>query len=246
MTTAGFAPGRLTADERTRRWRHDRAFFGFVTLAAALVVFAGFARSYYLRPFTDAPGFPPIVELHAALFSSWMVLFAVQASLVTARRTDLHRRLGVLGIGLAIALLVTGYLTAVTGARTGWAGPLVPRDAAAALPFLTIPFGDLMLFAGFFSAAVYWRRQPEPHKRLMTLAMIGGIMPAAFGRLPVVVSLAAAIALLLAGPLYDRWSRGSVHRAYAWGIPIIIASFPLRFAVGSTDAWRRAAQWFIQ
>jgi hypothetical protein len=246
MTIAEAALAPSIPEERVRRWRRDRAFFGGVTIAALLVVFAGFARGYYLRPFTGAPKLPTVVEIHAALFSIWMLLFLVQVSLVTARRTDLHRRLGLLGVGFAVALLVAGYLTAIAGVRTGWAGPRVPRDAAAALPFLAIPFGDLMVFAGFFAAAIYWRRRPDTHKRLMTLAMIGGTMPPALGRLPAAIGIAAAAALLLAGPIYDRWSRGAVHRAYTWGIPIILASVPLRLAIGSTDAWRRFAQGFIQ
>ena len=246
MTTiAESAHLHMPAVERARRWRRDRMFYGGMALAAVLVVFAGFARQYYLRSFTGASALPGVVELHAALFSLWMLLFVVQVSLVTTRRTDLHRGLGLLGIGFAAALLVAGYLTAVTGVRTGWAGPRVPRDAAAALPFLAIPFGDLVLFAGFFGTAVYWRRQPETHKRLMLLAMIGGIMPPALGRLPAAVGVIAALALLLAGPVHDRWSRGSIHRVYAWGIPIILASVPVRLAIGSTDAWRRFAQSFL-
>lgn len=245
MTTVHVAPGRAAIEGRTARWRHDRIFYGAITLASVVVVFAGFSRSYYLRPLTGAPGLLPLVELHAALFSGWMVLFVIQASLITARRTHVHRTLGLLGIGLAVSLVVAGYLTAIHGARSGWAGPRVPRDAVEALPFLTIPFGDLAIFSGFFGAAVYWRRQPETHKRLMTLALIGGAMPPALGRLPAAIGIAAALALLLAGPAYDRWSRGRVHRVYAWGVPIILASVPMRLLIGRTDVWRRFAGWLI-
>ena len=58
---------------------------------------------------------------------------------------------------------------------------------------------------------------------------------------PVVVSSG----LLLAGPLYDRLSRGRIHRAYAWGVPIVFFSMPVRLAIAQTDTWRRVATWVI-
>jgi hypothetical protein len=209
------------------------------------MVLAGFGPSYYFRAFTDAPPLSELVRLHAALFSGWMVLFALQVSLVALKRTDLHRRWGVLGLVFALALLVVGYMTAVAGARTGWAGPRAERDAAAALSFLVVPFRDLVLFGGFLSAAVHFRRQPETHKRLMILAIVGGILPAALGRLPVGVARGSGLAFLLAGPIYDRWSRGYVHPAYKWAIPLLVVSPPLATMIGRTNAWRAFGTWLI-
>jgi F0F1-type ATP synthase membrane subunit c/vacuolar-type H+-ATPase subunit K len=99
-----------------------------------------------------------------------MVLFAVQVFLVNKRRTEIHRRLGIFGVLVAAAILVAGYTTAIAGARTGWAGPRSPRDAMEALNFLVVPLGDLVLFLGFLGSALYFRKQPEIHKRLMILA----------------------------------------------------------------------------
>jgi hypothetical protein len=79
----------------------------------------------------------------------------------------------------------------------------------------------------------------------MILAMFG-ILPPALGRLPDAVAVVSGIALLLAGPGYDRWSRGLVHRVYKWGIPVIVASIPLRIAIGSTGTWREFAAWLIE
>ena len=62
----------------------DRLFFAAMTFVALLVVFSGFATSYYLWPITRAthypagqpisPSFPLIVHFHAAAFSAWILL----------------------------------------------------------------------------------------------------------------------------------------------------------------------------
>jgi hypothetical protein len=64
-----------------------------------LIVFLGFAPTFYLRPL-----FAPYVRLrpvpwyryvHGALMTLWYVLFLIQASLVAGGRVRLHRRVGV-------------------------------------------------------------------------------------------------------------------------------------------------------
>src|SRR5687767_3050526 len=81
-------------------WRRDRRFFTGMAVAAMLTVFAGFAPSYYLKVLTGRPGISgqavlsPLLHVHGFVFTSWIVLFLVQARLVAARRIGLHRRLG--------------------------------------------------------------------------------------------------------------------------------------------------------
>jgi hypothetical protein len=225
------------------RQRADRIFFSGITAVSIAVVFAGFAKSYYLRALGGARPLSALVQLHAAVFSAWMVMFAIQAWLVAAGRTTVHRRVGVAGVVVGVAVLIVGCATAIDGARTGWFGSQTTRDVTRAVPFLALPLGDLLLFGGFFTAAVYRRRQPDAHKRLMVLATIGGIVPAALGRLPGTAALVAALALLSAGPVYDRMSRGRVHPVYKWGILLIVLSYPLRFWIGGTGAWRSIVGW---
>ena len=235
------APAR---DIHPNRRRQDQLFFAAFTVAAIATVLAGFGPTYYLKA-SGGPPLAPLVRLHAALFTSWMVLFAVQVFLVAGRRTDLHRRLGVLGIIVAMAILVAGYITAIAGARTGWTGPRNPRDTVEALNFLVVPLGDLALFLGFVAPALYYRRQPQTHKRLMILAMIGGIMPAAFGRLPGPAAIPVVLTLLLAGPVYDRICHKRIHPAYLWGTAVILLSIPFRLLLSRTEAWHQFATWLV-
>ena len=73
---------------------HDRQFYTGMALAAAVVVFVGFAPTYFLRGSDQSTPLPTYLHVHGFLFTTWIALFIAQTSLVAARRTDLHRRLG--------------------------------------------------------------------------------------------------------------------------------------------------------
>src|SRR3712207_2906720 len=82
--------------------RRERMFYTGMAVAAAAVVFAGFARTYYLKPYFGTPSLTPLLHLHGVLFTSWIVLFVVQTTLVAVRRVNVHRRLGAVGGAVAV------------------------------------------------------------------------------------------------------------------------------------------------
>jgi hypothetical protein len=228
---------------------HDRLFYGGMAVVMGLTVFVGFAPTYYLRLFADGPNatlsggpFTPVVHLHGALFTTWVLLFIVQTALVASRRVMVHRRLGVAGAVLATAMVVVGTFTAITGAARGSAPPGVDP-----LAFLVIPLFDMVLFATFITAALALRRDKETHKRLMLLAYIS-IVVAAVARLPGVLPLGPlgffglAFLFVVAAGIYDFIARRQVHKVYLWGGALILVSVPLRLAISGTDAWRAFAQ----
>jgi hypothetical protein len=101
--------------------------------------------------------------------TSWLLLFLAHASLVSAGRTDLHRRLGVAGVVIAALFVVVGYATAVTAARLG----VTPPGGPPPLAFLAVPIVTLLSFAVFAALGLSWpRADRETHKRLMPLATI--------------------------------------------------------------------------
>src|SRR5947207_2523394 len=55
------------------------------------------------------------VKVHVLLFTSWIFLFLAQTTLVAARRTDLHRRLGIAGaadLALMMSITIVGAISA--------------------------------------------------------------------------------------------------------------------------------------
>jgi hypothetical protein len=228
---------------------YDRVFYGTMAVVLGLTVFAGFARTYYLRLLGEGPKatfsggpFSGLVHLHGALFTAWVLLFIVQTALVSSRRVAVHRRLGVAGGVLAAAMVAAGTALAIASAARGAAPP-----GGDPLAFLMIPLFDMILFGGFVAAALALRRDKETHKRLMLLAYIS-ILVAAVARVPGVLGLGPpgwfglAFLFVVAGAVYDFVSRRRVHKAYLWGGAVFLVSVPLRVGISTTGAWRSLAE----
>lgn len=232
---------------------YDRVFYSGMAIAMALVVFIGFAPTFYLRSSFGAPqtvtgaiSLSPLAQLHGALFTGWVLLFILQTALVANRRVALHRRLGIAGAVLAALMVGVGTITATRAAARGSAPPGVDP-----LAFLAIPLGDMVLFAIFTGAAVALRRNKEAHKRLMLLAYIS-ILIAAVARLPgviqfgLLVSFGLTFVFLVLAVSYDLFSRRRVHAAYLWGGALLVASVPLRLMLSGTAGWHRFAEFLVR
>ena len=230
------------------RWAPERVFYLGITLAMALTAYVGFARSFFLRPLFPTWPSPeePIFYVHGVVFSAWCVLLVVQASLVTAGRTDLHRRLGLAGALLAVFMVALGVHAALVAARrpSGFVGIPVPP-----LSFLAVPFFDMLLFGSFVALAVAKRRDTQAHKRWMLLASMN-LMTAAIARWPGVISVGSPLLsfpltdlFLVALAVWDLKSRGRLHPATLWGGAALVVSQPFRLALSGTPAWLAFARW---
>ncbi len=235
---------RLTSIPAAAERRRDRWFFTGMAAAIVFTVFLGFAESYYLKGYFGSPALSGLLHVHGILFTGWVLLFLAQTTLVAARRTHIHRRLGPIGGALAVLMLVVGYMVAIEGARRG----LSPTGDMSPLAFLAVPMGSLLVFAGFVGTGLALRRRSETHKRLMLLATIALVTPA-LARLPFIgpgrPALLATSLFVVACMLYDRAAHRRVHPAFLWGGLFLILSMPLRLAVSGTGAWHSFARWII-
>jgi hypothetical protein len=226
------------------RVRRTRRFYVAMALAFALTVFAGFSRTYFLKLHYGTPALSVLLHVHGVVFSAWVLLFAAQTTLVAARRTDLHRRLGVAGAVLAGVLLVMGTTIAILRVRGGSA----PIPGVSGLAFLAVPLFDMVVFAILAGSGLVLRRRLETHKRLMTLATVA-LMSAPLARLPWVfrVGPPAFFGLtdlfIVAMLVYDLVTRRRVHPATVWGGLVLVASQPLRLMISGTAAWTAFAAW---
>jgi uncharacterized membrane protein YozB (DUF420 family) len=216
----------------------DRPFFSGMALASALILFIGFLPSYFHRS-AELPPLTLLYQLHGALFTAWIVLLVAQTALVAARRTDIHRTLGIAGAILAAVVFIVGVAVSVeTLRRNGGPPGGDPRK------FFAIPIGDIIVFAVLVGVAILQRRQSDTHKRLMLLATIS-LLTAAVGRFLRQMGMGGAPnvfygtdALVLALVIYDLFSRGRVHPATLWGGAMVVGFKPLLFyAVSDTPLW---------
>lgn len=225
--------------------RAERIFYTAMSVAILITVFAGFSRTWFLRPYFQTQPLLPLLIAHGIIFSSWIVLFVTQTTLIAAKRTRLHMRLGILGGVLASLMIIIGVYTSLVRAN----GPS-PIPGVNPLSFLTIPLGDMLLFGILVGAALYFRRKPDTHKRLMLLSTIA-ILPAAVARLPIgfvetggpFVFFGLSDLFILPLLVFDIVTRGRPHRATLLGAALIVISHPLRMVVGGTNAWIAFATW---
>ena len=223
--------------------RYDRQFYTGMAIAAAVVVFVGFAPTYFLRGSYQTTSLPTYLQVHGFLFTTWIGLFIAQTSLVAVRRTNVHRRLGWAMAALAVVMVVVGTTAGIWSMRRQVDAGFV-KEAQA---FLTTPLFSMMAFAGFVTAAIVRRHDSQIHKRLMLLATIS-ILDAAVARLPLEFLRASSWnylpttdVFLLTAILYDVVSRRTVHAAYVWGGLVLIIEQALRIPVGETAAWQALA-----
>jgi hypothetical protein len=167
---------------RVRHRVRLRHFFPWMSVALAVAVLWGFAPSYFFRPFINPRGLSLLLHVHGFLNSCWMTLLIVQTMLVAKHRTDIHRRLGLAGVILAPAVVAVSFAVGA-GAPMRSASWETLHGSVAKFAFLAMGHpGSPMIFGLLFTAAVWLRRQKEPHKRLMLLATLA-IMDAPMTRL---------------------------------------------------------------
>lgn len=228
----------------------------YVTMAAifAVVAFAGFAPSYWLRLPSGTFTGSPMLHLHGLLFSLWTLYFLSQAVLVSRGKLRSHKAWGLAGISLATAMVLVGLTVAVTGLSRRI--ELGFGDEARA--FAVVPFTSALLFGGLVAFAMANWRNPEWHKRLMLVATASLLQPAiarfiflARGNIDAAVRLAGppppveftmipgAIAdlFIAAALVYDWKTRGRPHPAYLWGFGAVLAVHLSRPLISRTETW---------
>jgi hypothetical protein len=161
--------------------------------------------------------------------------------LVAAGRTQVHRQLGAAGGVLAVVMTGLAFLVAIDGGRRGAAQPEV-------LSFLAIPLATVVVFPALVGAALYWRRQPDAHKRLMILATTE-LVAAGVGRIAFIGAggpwaFFAGTDLFVAALWgYDVLTRGRLHPASLWGGLFLISSQAVRVLASGTESWLAFARW---
>lgn len=236
----------LDPTSRTRRTGHG--LYAWVAVAAALIIFAGFARTFYLRSISGAPPLSSLLFAHGVVMTLWMVLFVAQVGLVAAGRTALHRRLGLFGLVLAVLVICVGVAASIDAGRRGAS----PAPGVPPLVFMAIPLFDMPVFAVLVGVALWKRRRPDIHKRLMLLATLGLLTPG-IARIPLDIIQRGGppvfFGLALLFPLVciavDTARSRRLHPAFGWGGALVILMLPLRLLIASTQAWMQFAGWLV-
>jgi hypothetical protein len=239
-TDAIFPP--VTRMHRPANPAWDRVFFAVFAVVLWATVLYGFTKTYFGAGMVAAPLPNLLIHVHGAAFTLWMLLLVVQIGLISAKKLAWHKKLGLVGFGLAVAMVILGLLAATDALHRGSAPlGLTPKT------FYVVPISDMLVFSVLIYFAYKARKQPAAHKRLILIATIG-LMDAAVGRWPIAFLQAnpkaqdlVPFAFLLAVILYDLVSLKRVQKATAWASAFVVVVHMVRVPIGFTPVWQKFA-----
>jgi hypothetical protein len=219
----------------------------------------GFSQTFFLRPWVQTYEVAEYVLWHGAAMTAWFAWYWWQAWLVAGRRVWLHRRSGVVGVGIGLVAFASAvavdFAMVVRGRRAG-------RDIAAEVAhYADVVWSNLaplLVFFGFFSAALLLRRRSAAHGRLMLLGSIAlldpalariGVLPSVelFGRdlNTLVFGIGMMVLLPLSLAVRDFYRDRRLHPATGFGVPALwLLMFLLRTVVPHTWAGQALILWF--
>jgi hypothetical protein len=186
---------------------------------AGLVVW-GFSRTVDASLLHANPPRPLLLWFHGAAFSTWVVFFIAQSALVRVRKVSVHRLLGWFGAGLAALMVVLGF--SITPIMTRFDTIVLHQTDTA--QFMAIPFYDMIAFGTLIGLAIYWRKKPDYHRRLVFIASCG-LMDAAVGRFAFIfnnsIFFPVLDCLILLGVGRDLVVDGRVNKVYRYTLPVL-------------------------
>lgn len=242
-----------------KRIRRTRLYF-WLAIACAVVGIGGFAPTWWLQlPARTFDG-PPLLHIHGALATAWILFLVSQSLLVTRGRIRNHRDWGLAGIALATMLAVIAIVVAIDAMQA----KVAAGHGDAARAFLIVPLSAIGLFAGFTAAAIANVRRPEWHRRFMIAGTVGlveaamarvffvmatgggpGIRPGVMPPPPVTTGLVPGLLLeliLVAGMIHDWRRRGRVHPAWIYAFLVMTTVGVLRIPIGQSPTWNMIAE----
>ena len=227
------------ARQRRGGFLEDYFYFAMALVIPAIVVF-GFSFTIGKNLIHPAIPRPTILYVHAAVFSGWLAFFLLQSALVRTRNVRVHRSIGWFGAGFGALIPVVGVATAIAMGRFDIRAlhqNHVEMD-------LMIPLWDMVVFTTAFGLAIYWRKKPEYHRRLVYVATCA-LTAAAFGRFPAYVLnqnffYAGVDLLILFGVARDSVVSRKIHVVYLYALPLLIAGQTIVMYTNTHDL----AYWF--
>ena len=216
----------------------SRYFYFAMALLVAAIVVAGFRRTVNHNLFHPAVPRPFILWIHGAAFAGWVTFFIFQSTLVRVHKVRWHRFIGWFGAGLATVMVPLGVTTAIVMARFDTLR-LHQRGQDA---FLIIPFYDMVAFGVCIALAIYWRKRPEVHRRLIFIATCG-LLDAAFGRFDHVFDdnlfYPCLDLVMVLGVARDLMVDRRVHKVYRYALPLLMVGQGLAVYI-----WRHNPSWW--
>jgi hypothetical protein len=220
----------------------DKYFYFAMSLLIAAIVVSGFRLTINANLLHPSIPRPLILWFHAAAFTGWVGFFIFQSALVRTHNVKWHRFFGWFGAALGAVMVPLGITTSIVMGRFDTTVEHIPGSDA----FLIVPFFDMVAFGTFFALAIWWRRKPELHRRLLFIATCG-LLDAAFGRYDFVFNnhlfFPFLDVVIVLGVGRDLLVNRRVHKVYRTALPVlfVVQAFVTYTLVDSSAWWVKIA-----
>lgn len=241
MATASSTAERRSSILVGRNSLLDRYFYFVMSLIFAGLVIEGFGPTLDEKLVHPVVAPPTILWYHGVVFSAWLIFYILQTALVRTRNVSIHRTIGWAGVALVVIMLPLGLATGVQMVHFEIYQLHMPNRWS----FLAVPFFDVGSFALCIALAIWWRKKPELHRRLVYFGT-SALLVAAFARLDHAYMRAhsnfylGADALIVLAMIRDQLVNGRVHKVYRVGLPIYVVA-----QIIVVYLWRGGPGWWV-
>lgn len=225
-----------------------RSRFWLVAASLMLVLtIIGFAP-FYLRgngfgERSITPWLVPLVVVHGAAMTGWMVLLVVQTGLVTLRSVRTHMMVGAWSMAVAALSAASGIILAYASILDAPGFPFWGRPYWQFGPAMLT---EMLVFSGFVAAGYLNRKKLHRHRALMLLAGIA-VLSGATVRIPATIALfgdsgwlgvfgpAALFGAVLAAIRFAQERR--IDWWFTGGLAVIMGAYAWAWWAGGTSWW---------
>jgi len=145
---------------------YDRNFFLLLTVLIWAALASGFGFDMARLNRLGKLHFSILVHIHIVVYTAWIVLFTTQILLLRTKNLAVHKKLGLVSLGLIPLMVKFGFIAAYLVAKRDYGTP------NSDLHFICVQFGNVFIFTTLAGAGLYLRKNYVAHKRLMILATI--------------------------------------------------------------------------
>ncbi|WP_298330581.1 hypothetical protein [Asticcacaulis sp.] len=232
----------------------DGTFFLFLLGIAWLALLMGFTPGLLKVLNGHAPAPHPLLHVHVAVFGGWILLLTAQTLLIQRGSLESHKRLGLIALVWVPLVTVMGVVTAIVINQARFDTGDTRRVA-----FIGVQLANMLVFATAAGAALWLRKRPDWHKRLIWLATIE-LLGAGFGRwigralrpyfghsVPefwFTLYLGVNLTLILC-MVFDVMTRRRVHPVWLIGVPLVVLTQITACWLNASPAWMPIAQALI-
>ncbi len=209
---------------------NGESFFYYFSGTLLITVIIAFGANIFFKNYHLTSSLALIIT-HGLAMLLWYILLFWQTRLIQTNNIGIHKKLGMMSIGLALIIIISGIMVAIINYQ----------DEGEALTIMG-NFSGMLNFLILYTFSIVNRFKSDSHKRLMILAGITMLSPALVRILRLFeindfVTLPFWLLFMVVLPVYDFKKLKRIHKATLLGTGLILLTLVINIAVGMSKTW---------